>query len=414
MGLKPRKSQAPVAVASDLSPVYPKLSELGEIYTKARPPNFHRVLLEIAQEVAASDTIKAKKYAQISDKSTWVYKVLSGTAGLQQVASTLTGMVPKVGGLVKLFSHLGYTDPDDYLILAGKFLSKLITDPTLFRKPRSWFTPSQSMNSQGGKYWSNPLTNLVESVWYSYGQDPQRSLDLLTHTTALVHEGNLVETRFDGSKVVWDFTVLAKIEQFCAQRKKSVIGVLRYLTEKFRLKKQWIDGQQFAKHPTYSQLFSDLCFDTETITRLPDADQEWKVDLALHFGIPGMPKIPNELLFGLDLRSTAMLDKELIAIAKNGDRVYKDKTGTVHSEGHPTSRIQQVVNWGKAIQIWVNEGNWEELRSAWDSPPERCPWVWYEKWGNKLYRDDGTAIHPDAKLRPPVEWLEMLNAKKTG
>jgi len=161
-------------------------------------------------------------------------------------------------------------------------------------------------------------------------------------------------------------------------------------------------------------LVSELLHDSDTYARLPGADQAWKVDLCLQFGLPGTVKIPDEILFGLDLSVAPRLDSELMVIAKNGDRVYRDKNGKVSSEGYPTPRLPVVESWGKALQLWVNASNWEELKAAWLSPPTNCPYAWYEKWGNKQYNADGTAIRPDAKLRPPVVWLEMVDAKKTG
>jgi hypothetical protein len=224
----------------------------------------------------------------------------------------------------------------------------------------------------------------------------------------------LVPLVFNGSKSVWDFNTLVTFEKFCSVQQKNMQGVLRYLLEKQRLRTLWSTSGYVTKPPTMSQLLNELMHDSDAFVRLPSTDQQWKVDLGMHFGLPGTTKIPDEILFGLDLSVASRLDMELVVIAKNGDRVYKDKAGKVTAEGYPTPRIPAIEAWGKALQIWVNSSNWESLKGAWKAPPAACPFEWYEKWGNKQYNADGTAIRPDAKLRPPVVWLEMLNAKETG
>lgn len=148
----------------------------------------------------------------------------------------------------------------------------------------------------------------------------------------------------------------------------------------------------------------------EELLRIPRHDQQHVVDWQYAFGLPGDVRLPEKIVYGWDFSKVHSNGMHLVAVTEGGQAVYKDAKGATVSEGHPLQLNAVVKAWGSpALQVWVTRENYAELLPSWYNPPTRCPWSWYSRFGNGIYREDGTALHPDARLRPPVTWLESTN-----
>lgn len=146
---------------------------------------------------------------------------------------------------------------------------------------------------------------------------------------------------------------------------------------------------------------------SEEAQRIPRYDQQYLVDWQYAFGLAGDVKLPEKLVFGWDFTRVNVNGLRPIAVTDGGQVVYRDERGAIVSEGHPLQLNPVVKGWGSpALQVFMTRENHAELLPHWYQPPALCPWAWYSRFGNGIYREDGTALHPDARLRPTVTWLE--------
>lgn len=218
---------------------------------------------------------------------------------------------------------------------------------------------------------------------------------------------NLSKSKEKGSygKQCWDLTPLATMLRYSylqSLHPKAVFTVLWTKEREFCSRKGYIPSLRpdvLVRHlPSIS---------SEEAQRIPRYDQQYLVDMQYAFGLPGDVKLPEKVVFGWDFSRAHANGLHLIAVTEGGQLVYRDERGNVVSEGHPLSINSVVKGWGSpALIVWMTRENYVELLPHWYTPPPLCPWSWYSRFGNGIYREDGTAVHPDARLRPPVVWLE--------
>jgi hypothetical protein len=129
---------------------------------------------------------------------------------------------------------------------------------------------------------------------------------------------------------------------------------------------------------------------TEQMThsrRLPQANEGWKVNLLLQWGLPGGVELPTQIRFGWIPPSHPHREGfRLVSITDAGQLVYENKrNGQRLAEGQTMSIDPRVAAWGPNIKIMINSQNAAYLTGHMANPPARCPWAWYEAWGPGQY-----------------------------
>jgi hypothetical protein len=295
---------------------------------------------------------------------------------------------------------------EEYLQMAGRLHVRLMDmSSRAFCDLRAWYGRIQD---QTVWVWGLPL--LAKTRWGSVS-DPEELLATLDtyHTfvrsTCHVPSTAIAELVRDDFGTGWDLMPLSSILSFAKSHGLHWVGVLRMLWQKelehcreYKAQPSILMGK-LARHL--------LKLTTEEMQRIPKVEDAATMEWLDALGLPAGVQMPKRLPFGLDCRKLNRSDAKLIRISEGGQAVYQLANGTVSSEGNPIPRLSVVTSWGKAIQIWVTAENFKEVARFWYAPPPHCPWSWYKLWGDGQYLEDGKAVHPDPKFRPPVTWLEM-------
>jgi hypothetical protein len=407
MGLKPRSLPPPKPVKT-LHPVYPEPEEQVKpkepISSTPIPIDWAQVLERLAPEMV---DVHAKRGLGTGDTSLWFVQFANEKLKAK-VINSLTGLNP-VGwsDLEVTLESAGCETREDYLVLVGQILGRLISpESPIYRSARAWFGRTRLSDQM----WFTSFWALKHTNWCGFNSDLKQFIHVLDQLILLQRSraGSVAELfplQKQATGMGWNLTPLRSLLNFAQMYRLSWRGVLLDLYQRQR--------EGAYREPTWHWKYDLTSVVTKQLTAtdksgIPSVDQEWMAEAIYVLGLPGGVKLPDKVLYGLDFSNLERSDMRLIAITEQGQAVYRDWKGKVHSEGHPIPKLPGVVAWGKAIQIWMTPENYSTLLAFWYQPPKKCPWEWYERWGNNLYKPDGTAIQPDPKFRPPVQWLEAV------
>jgi hypothetical protein len=339
------------------------------------------------------------------DTSLWFYQTTEPKLKKRLLASMTHLGVSSLHSLQATINQYP-TEVEDRLIVAGRILARML-DPTslVYRSARSWFGKTK-VNEFA---WFVSPGVISHSNWSGFNSDFDSFFSLMEQLFGMLRMKGLMIEQFPFEKQMtglgWNLHPLRELVTFATVYDLSWRGLYLALLQRQK------EGK--LQQPTWKwtfemksvidrQLHGLTAHDRQSI---PRSNEEWKVDVILALGLPGGCRLPDKLKFGTECRTLERSDMRLTALS-DGQALYRDWQGKVYDEGHPLKVTSEVASWGTALQIWMTKDNYAELLPLWYSPPARCPWSWYQKWGNNIYREDGTAVHP-SKFNPPVQWLEM-------
>lgn len=125
-------------------------------------------------------------------------------------------------------------------------------------------------------------------------------------------------------------------------------------------------------------------------SRILAAHEDWMVDYQIAAGIPGNVGLPKTLRFGWQVPSNmAQPGLVLTEISDGGQLIYVNRLGKRIVEGLTMGFHPKVANWGWGVSIPVDASNAAYLLPFLNDPPDRCPWEWYEAWGDGSYNRSG-------------------------
>lgn len=333
----------------------------------------------------------------------------------RKVISGLIGLVPiKVNEFVARLPFQTNFEGSGSIIAAARLLVRLVDlSRGAFSDMRAWF--GKGKDEQG---WFSGVSALSRTnfnigavsfehlLWIidSYYDFAVRFCRIPNVTLA-----NLSKSREPGSatygKQCWDLTPLATLLRYAYLQSLHPMAVLTVLWSKER---EYCSRKGYIPSLRPDVLVRHLpSISSEEAQRMPRYDQQYLVDFQYAFGLPGDVKLPEKIVFGWDFTRVHSSGMRPLAVTEGGQVVYRNERGAILSEGHPLQLNPVVKGWGSpALLVWMTRENYAELLPYWYNPPVLCPWSWYSRFGNGIYREDGTAVHPDARLRPTVTWLE--------
>jgi hypothetical protein len=406
MGLKPTKLVTPVRTGRTLHPVRPDPEErLAPRREHQLPPEKNKsgrpkyINWKLILGAVATEAIKIhRQYGGVDDPSLWFFRWEG--FGKDVLDSMIGATIPS---WEELSVNLNWrsSSPEASAILLGRLLCRLLIPSHPLTKDgcRSWF----SRVKVGKDFWINPLQVLKNTVWSGFSSNLEEFFSLLDVIQPILRKRGVSIPVTD--QFGWDFSGLRTIFQVAERDNLSWRGLLLDLIQR---QKEALKREPDWTHKWKLDLNSIVNCQIQLFEKseLPTRYQEWKVDTILALGLPGGVHVSSQVRFGVDFRTLERHDMRLIAVTKS-NAIYRDWKGKQHSEGFPLPTQQVVRSWGPAIQIWMTSENYKELLPHWYNPPLKCPWSWYEKWGDELYKADGTAKQP-SEFRPPVTWLEAM------
>jgi hypothetical protein len=139
----------------------------------------------------------------------------------------------------------------------------------------------------------------------------------------------------------WDLGAFAAVASFAKGAGLSLRGLVLDLVQRQR------EGQ--LKEPTWNWKYDLASMVTRQLggvdrSSILSVGQEWMVEAIYGLGLPGGVKLPEKVLYGLDFRHLERPDMRLIAITEQGQAVYRDWKGKVHSEGNPIPKLSEVAS----------------------------------------------------------------------
>ena len=333
------------------------------------------------------------------NKSTWFADW--STERAQQACRDLTGLTPVGLAQFKTTYPFPLLSDAEALVVAGQLLARL-WEPKgeAYRSIRAWFGSAK-----------------CDTGWFSGGIAMLNRLDFEMGAFSTTHLLEILDAYLEfvvehcglpNASIVqghWSLAPLASIVRFSHVHRLHLQPVLMVLWQHAL---NSYAGTSCVLLPTADRLVGYLPkISHDRIQQMPRYDQPHLVKILLTLGLPGDTKLPDRLLFGLDFSKLERIaGYDPIALSESGQVIYRHaKSGQVLSEGHQVPLQPRVEGWGRSVQIWLTEANCDELLPHYKDPPERCPWPWYERWGNGAYGADGIAFRPDARYRPPVKWL---------
>lgn len=134
----------------------------------------------------------------------------------------------------------------------------------------------------------------------------------------------------------------------------------------------------------------------------PASDEDWKLEVLAALGLPPTVQLPDRIRYGYVRKDYSQPGLRILRIAEQGQLVYADRFGKVTSEGVTLEMHPRVKAWGWNVQVFIDKTNYRYLLAQ--QIPEKCPWVWYQAWGNDQYDVNGKS-HDRSRQ---VEWLAAV------
>lgn len=408
------KPQAPETTSTTSTPIAQPTGLLPE---KTRTNSKAKATYDLWEPVLSAVTTDFNRVYQLraGTTSTHWFSRWDDASVRRKVIMSLTGLVPvRLDEFVARLPFQTQFAGSGAIIAAARLLVRLVdTSRGVFSDLRAWFGKGKDelgwfsgMAALSRTNFNIGAVSFEHLLWIldSYYDFAIRFCRIPNVTIA-----NLVQSKESGrdtyGKQCWDLMPLATLLRYSYLQSLHPMAVLTVLWSKER---EYCGRKGYIPSLRPDVLVRHLpSISSDEAQRIPRYDQQYLVDMQYAFGLPGDVKLPEKVVFGWDFSRVNVSGLRPVSVTDGGQVVYRDERGGTMTEGHPLPMHPVVKGWGSpALIVWMTRENYAELLPYWYNPPVLCPWSWYSRFGNGIYREDGTAVHPDARLRPPVTWLE--------